>query len=91
MNRRTSLRFRLLGIGRDYDDRQRGHVLRYVATPLHRKTTRRKAPSRAVIEGQTIVLLTFLLLVVLGTMMTAPTSRTLVQEVEQTTSTPRMR
>ncbi|WP_239310621.1 hypothetical protein [Frankia sp. Cj3] len=81
MNRRTSLRLRLLGVGRDYDDRQRGQVVRYTVTPAQRKKTRRKARSQTVMDGQLIVLLAFLLLVMLGTVMTAPSSRVVQHEV----------
>lgn len=89
MNRRTSLRFRLLGIGRDYDDRQRGQVVCYTVTRPRQKTTGRKVRRQAAMDGQLIVLLAFLLLVLLGTVMTTPTSRALGQELAPTTDAPR--
>jgi hypothetical protein len=61
MNRRTSLRLRLLSIGRDYDERQRANVQRFEVRPV----TRRPKRTHANAEGQAIVLLAFLLLVML--------------------------
>ncbi len=86
LNLRKRLHLVLLNIGRDYDDRTRGHVQRYIIT-----SERHKTASLTVMEGQSIVLLAFLLLVVLGTVMTAPNMRTLAQEVVPTIGAPRSR
>jgi hypothetical protein len=74
MNTRKSLRFRLLGIARGHDDRKRVRVQRYEYVPIARSTKRRRTST----EGQTVVLLAFLLLVLLW-MNFGPHSRFLMQ------------
>ena len=88
MNRRTSLRRRLLGIGRDYDERRPASVGYYMWVPAPKKR-RHRAARQAVMDGQTIVLLTFLLLVVLGTLLTAPIPSSAMRQVAPITSAPR--
>ena len=83
MNARKSLRFRLLGIGRD-DCRKRVSVQRYEYVPV-RRTTRRRSTNT---EGETIVLLAFLLLVVLW-MGLGPSWRTLAAEMTPTSTASR--
>jgi hypothetical protein len=73
MNARKSLRFRLLGIGREHDERKRVRVQRYEVVPVGRTARRRRTNT----DGQTIVLLAFLLLVVLW-MGLGPNSRVLM-------------
>lgn len=86
MNRRTSLRRRLLDIGRHYEERQRYPVGYYMWVPAPKKP-RRRAARQNMRDSQTIVLLAFLLLVVLW-MNFGPSSRYFGHETRITNTIP---